>query len=60
VIDGAGARPAPQAALHVLHGVAVLAILALVVIIATGGRLDLDRTDTIPALPSSVPQPAVA
>jgi hypothetical protein len=57
VIDGAGARPAPQAALHVLHGVAVL---ALVVIIATRGRLDLDRTDTIPAMPSSVPQPAVA
>jgi membrane protease YdiL (CAAX protease family) len=38
---------------------AALAVLALVVIVATRGRLGLPRTDGIEAHPSNVPQPAM-
>ena len=37
---------------------AALAVLALVVIVATRGRLGLSRTDVVEARPSSLPQPA--
>jgi len=38
---------------------AALAVLALIVIVATRGRLGLARTDAIAAQPLNVPQPAV-
>jgi uncharacterized protein len=38
---------------------AALAVLALVVIVATRGRLGLSRTEGLEARPSSLPQPAV-
>jgi CAAX protease family protein len=39
---------------------AALAVFALIVILATRGRLGLDRTDTVEAQPLGVPQPAAA
>jgi membrane protease YdiL (CAAX protease family) len=39
---------------------AALAVFALIVVLATRGRLGLDVTDPIDARPSSVPQPVVA